>query len=284
MPAPRGAAEASPRAPPAAGHPEVGPGKEHRPPHGTDRNAPAPQSAETRHKPAASAAEPPQNAPQAKCKAPPHQDRRQQRTTQQTVHRTDPRAEKPPGARPPEEQTVAGATTPPSSPRAAQSQSGANNAAPPPDEARAAQPCLTPAQAPNTLPMHLRRPGPPTRAGRSQSTPHPPRSHTRCDQRDQSSSNMPPSGKTHPKTQSAQPAHPHQPPNTNPNGAAPRESRHANPEKERQAEKPPQCDMQLPSPPNRYHKTSIGKKHRPGTGIEAKALTPTIPEQHPAPP
>ncbi|XP_015246650.1 PREDICTED: nascent polypeptide-associated complex subunit alpha, muscle-specific form-like [Cyprinodon variegatus] len=48
MPAPWGAAKVSPRAPPAAGHPEVGPGKEH---HGTDRNAPAPQSAETRPAP-----------------------------------------------------------------------------------------------------------------------------------------------------------------------------------------------------------------------------------------
>ncbi|XP_015244238.1 PREDICTED: serine/arginine repetitive matrix protein 1-like [Cyprinodon variegatus] len=42
----------------------------------------------------------------------------------------------------------------------------------------------------------------------------PPRSHTRCDQREQSTSTMPHSGKTHPKTQLAQPAHPHQPLNT----------------------------------------------------------------------
>ncbi|XP_015259260.1 PREDICTED: extensin-like [Cyprinodon variegatus] len=58
---------------------------------------------------------------------------------------------------------------------------------------------------------------PPRRARQSHCTLNPPRSHTRCDQREQSSFTMPPSGKTHPKTQ---PAHPHQPLNTTPAGAA----------------------------------------------------------------
>ncbi|XP_015260001.1 PREDICTED: basic salivary proline-rich protein 4-like [Cyprinodon variegatus] len=52
MPAPRGAAGMSPLAPPAAGHPSVGPGTGHRHLHGTERNA---QPGPTRicHEPAA---------------------------------------------------------------------------------------------------------------------------------------------------------------------------------------------------------------------------------------
>ncbi|XP_015255934.1 PREDICTED: extensin-like [Cyprinodon variegatus] len=216
MPAPWGAAEASPRAPLAAGHPAVGPGKKQRHPQGTDRNAPAPQSDETspgdrpqhptrphhpgkthrrlrlrplpgpmriRREPAASASEPPKTPPRPKALP------RPTKTDANSAQRNTPRTELTQ-----EQKTARGQhrarvelTTPPP------------HRTKPEQHSHACRPSSPPAQAPNTPLNHLHRPD----ASRSEPL-------------HQSSSTMPPSGKTHPKTQSAQPAHPHQPPNTNP--------------------------------------------------------------------
>ncbi|XP_015224403.1 PREDICTED: vegetative cell wall protein gp1-like, partial [Cyprinodon variegatus] len=125
--------ETKPRAPPAAGHPEVGLGTEHRSPHGTDRNAPAPQSAETHP-------------------APLHQSLATARNTQQQ--------KKPPGAQPPEEQTAASATNQPTgSTKPEQSEPRRS----PPDKARAAQPCPSPPLTARTSPRHTAEAPPPPR-------------------------------------------------------------------------------------------------------------------------
>ncbi|XP_015224857.1 PREDICTED: basic salivary proline-rich protein 2-like [Cyprinodon variegatus] len=214
MPAPRGAAGTSLRAPPAAGHPEVGPGTEHRPPHGTDRNAPAPQSTETRPAPRHQAPATDRNTHRdrttqekhtsgsMRIRLQPHPTKTDANSVQRNTPRTESTAEKPPGAKLQEEQTAAGATKP-------KQRSHVRRTQPPPQAHQA----LT---GPDTRPEQLRRPGPPTRAGQSHSNPHPPRSLTRRDQRGESSSAMPPKGKTHPSTQSAQPARPHRPPNIPP--------------------------------------------------------------------
>ncbi|XP_038135975.1 basic salivary proline-rich protein 2-like, partial [Cyprinodon tularosa] len=242
MAAPRGAAEASPRAPPAtlkAPKHAPPPGtKPRRPQHPTRPHHPQKHTGGRAHSrdPRASAGNLPR-APRNPLKMPPRPKARPHptKTDAKSAQRNTPRTEltQEQKSRP----TARGADRsrrnhPPQQP-AGSTEPEWTTLLPhwtkPEQHSRVRRPPSPPAQAPNMLPKHLRRPGPRTHAGRSHSNPHPPCSHTRHDQRDQSSSTMPQSGKTHPKTQSAQPADPHQPPNKNHAGAAqtPTHQRHA---------------------------------------------------------